>query len=74
MLSEGNYSVASIIITDTDLCGQRSERTQLILTNTTTIIDHLDTVSNVATSESESDINNRVKLQLLIIGIPLGII
>lgn len=68
VLSEGNYTAASI--TAIDLCGQRSETISLILTNTTST-DHLDTVLNVATSDTQQSQITAIGAG---IGIPLGII
>ena len=59
VLSEGNYTAASIIAVD--LCGQRSAPSELILTNTTT-----DSVSNMPTSDTQ-------KSRVVAIGTGLGV-
>ena len=46
VLSEGNYTSVSIIAVD--ICGERSEPTQVLLTNTTTV----SVRSNTATQQS----------------------
>ena len=61
VLSEGNYTAASIIAVD--LCGQRSEPSELILTNIT--MDLL-LVSNVPTGDTE-------RSQVIAVGVGLGV-
>ena len=61
MVPEGNYTAASI--TAVDLCGQRSEPPEVILTNIT--MDLL-LVSNVPTSDTEQS-------QVIAVGAGLGV-
>ena len=62
VLQEGNYTTASI--TAVDLCGQRSEPSELILTNITMNL----LVSNVATSDIDTQQN-----QVIAVGAGLGV-